>query len=68
MASEILLKKLKGCVGENVLVFIQNGFRFEGRVLDCDDEFIVIDEIKRGTQKIIGLEQIKEIQIKNGSD
>jgi len=64
MVSELIRESLKISIGKNVLVFLSNGFRFEGKVLACDDEFLQIFDLKRNAEKFIRLTEIQECELK----
>lgn len=40
--NEILKERLKNSVGKRVLIFLHNGFRYEGKITNCDDKWIEI--------------------------
>ena len=68
MVSEILITKLKSSVGLSGIIFLENGFRFESKILNCDDEFVEIYDIKKSSNKFIRLSQIAEVDgFENGA-
>jgi len=61
MGSEILKKDLLNSVGKIITLFLDNGFRYECRVITCDDSFVkIFDEVK-SREKLINLNQIAEV-------
>ena len=39
MVSELLINEVKNSIGKGVIFFIKD-FRFEGKIIDVDDEFL----------------------------
>ena len=66
MASMLLVNKLKNSIGLKVILFTSNSFRFEGKVLGIDEEFIEIYDLKKFRNKLIKLSEITEGDILNG--
>ena len=64
MVSKLIKESLKVSYGKVVLVFLENGFRFEGKILGCDDDFLKIRDFKRGSEKFIRLSKIVEAELK----
>lgn len=68
MVSELIKEDLKKNCGKIVLIFLNNGFRFEGLILACDEEFLKIKDFKRNSEKFIKLNEIVEAELKNGNN
>ena len=66
MVSMLLANKLKNSIGLRIILFTSNNFRFEGKVLGIDDEFIEIYDLKKFRNKLIKLSEITEGDILNG--
>lgn len=64
MVSEIIKESLKISIGKKVLIFLENGFRFEGTILDCDEEFLKIKDFRSQSEKLVQLTRIAEAEIK----
>lgn len=64
MVSELIKESLSTSIGKVVLVFLKNGFRFEGKVLGCDEEFLKIYDFKRRSEKFIKINDISEAEVK----
>ena len=60
--SELIKKRLIESVGKNVLIFLHNNFRYEGKITGCDETYVEILE-PRG-YKILDINEIKEIEVK----
>jgi hypothetical protein len=67
MVSELLTTKLKNSIGLRIILFTSNHFRFEGKILGIDDEFIEIYDLKKFRNKLIKLSEITEGDIIDGS-
>ncbi len=67
MVSEVIISRLKINIGKKGEFFqISTGWRYEGKILDCDDEWLIILDIK-GKEKCIKLVDLNEVNIYNGS-
>jgi hypothetical protein len=66
MVSMLLVNKLKNSIGLKVILFTSNSFRFEGKILGIDEEFIEIYDLKKFRNKLIKLSEITEGDILNG--
>lgn len=62
--SELIKKEISLSIGREVLIFLKNGFRFEGLIVDCDKEFIHIKDAKKGSDKFAKIDEISEIEIR----
>ena len=47
-----------------VKIFLHNGFRFEGKVTNCDDKFVEILDYKTNSYKLIEIIDIKDAGVK----
>jgi predicted RNA-binding protein len=63
MVSEILKKYMKNSRDKTVVIFLDNGFRYECQVIDCDDEFVKIFDLVKQKEKLINLNQITEVNV-----
>lgn len=64
--SEIIKKRVKESLGKTILIFLRNNFRFEGKLINCDDKYLEILDYKTNSYKIFAYGEIKEIEVKNG--
>lgn len=62
--SELLIKKLSNSIGKNAVVFLKNGFRFECKILNSDEECIEIYDTKKFFNKLIAISEIAEVELK----
>ena len=61
--SEILRKRLKESIGSSAKIFLHNGFKFEGKITNCDEKYVELLEEGRG-YKIIEIVNISDADIK----
>jgi len=54
---------LKESVGNYIKVFLTNGFKYEGKLLDSDENFIKILDAKTNQPRFISKEQIIELSL-----
>lgn len=67
MVSDMIISNLKGSIGCTAEVFMRsNGFRYEGKIIGCDDEFLIILDFKKNYNKYIELADLKEANVYNG--
>lgn len=58
--SELVIESIKESIGLSILFFVDNGFRYEGKVLACDGEYLKYFDIKKNSVRFIKLNQITE--------
>lgn len=61
--SELIVKSIKESIGLRIGLFNFKDWYFEGIVVDCDDEFLKLNDRKVG-MKLIPLSEIKEVSLK----
>jgi len=66
--SEIITERLKKSIGKNVIIFLKNGFRFEGKITNCDDSYVEILDIKLKDFKIIEINNISDLNLMKGGE
>ena len=66
MVGELLVNKLKSSIGLKVILFTSNKFRYEGKLLGIDGEFVEIYDFKKLRNKLIKLSEIIEGDIPHG--
>jgi len=63
--SEIIKKRLGESSGKDVEVFLHNNFRYFGKLINFDDNYLEILDYRTNTYKIININDIKELEVKN---
>ena len=61
--SEILLNRLKNSIGLEGIVYLVNGFRFECKIISCDDEFLEFYDTKKSRVKVVKILEISEVDL-----
>ena len=62
--SELVIESIKQSKGMPIIFFLNNGFRFEGKVLDCDGIYLKYFDIKKNCIRLQKLEEIQEAELK----
>lgn len=61
--NEIIKKRISESLGKDIKIFLNNGFRFAGKVTNCDDKYIEILDYVSSAYKIIDISQINNLEI-----
>lgn len=61
--SEIIKERLTNSLGKVIKVFLNNGFRFEGKLTNLDDKYLEILDFRSQAFKIILLDDIKDLEV-----
>jgi len=64
--SEIMSERLRKSIGKYSKVFLHNGFKFEGKITNCDDKYLELLELKG--YKILELKDISDVSIINDGE
>ncbi len=64
--SEIIIERLKNSIGKVAKVFLHNGFRYEGKITNCDDKYVEVLDFKTNSYKLIEIIDIKDADIEVG--
>ena len=62
--SELFKESIKQSTGLHILFFLDNGYRFEGKVLGSDDQYLKYYDAKRGATRFVRFTEIAEAEIK----
>lgn len=63
VVSELIIESLKENIGRRIGFFLENGFYFEGIILDCDGTILKYNDRKVGV-KLIEVSRIREVSMK----
>mgnify|MGYP000514369384 CR=1 FL=1 len=66
--SQTIKERLKKSEGKQVSVFLTNGFRYDGKITNCDDKYLEILTRDKGVYKIILISQINDMTIFDRED
>ncbi len=61
--SEIIIKRVSESIGKEIKIFLHNGYRFAGKVTNCDDKYIEILDYRSNAYKIIEISDIKDLEV-----
>ena len=61
--SEIINKRVSESVGKDIKIFLHNGWRYAGKVTNCDEKYIEILDYKTSSYKIIEIVDIKDLEV-----
>ena len=64
--SEIIIERLKSSIGKVAKVFLHNGFRYEGKITNCDEKYVELLDFKSNSYKLIEIIDIKDADVKVG--
>jgi small nuclear ribonucleoprotein (snRNP)-like protein len=59
----IITERLKKNKGKKIKVFLTNGFKFEGKITGCDEDFLEIVDFVTESFKIINISDIRDITL-----
>lgn len=62
--SEIIKERLKNSIGSEIKIFLHNGFRYAGKLTNCDEKYVEILDTISSAYKIISIKEIKDIEVK----
>lgn len=62
--SELVRESIKQSIGLKILFFLENGYRFEGKVLACDEVYLKYFDTKKNCIRLQKLEEIQEAELK----
>ena len=62
MVSEMLQNEIKNSIGMTIVLFIGT-FRFEGKIIDCDNEFVKYFDNRKCKPCFKKLSEINEMEI-----
>lgn len=63
MVSEIIIKRANESKGKRIKIFLNNDFKFEGKLTNSDEVYLEILDDRSGNFKIIQLIDIKEMEV-----
>ena len=61
--NEIIKKRIGESLGKEIKIFLKNGFRFAGKVTNCDDKYIELLDYVSGKYKIIDIDQVNNLEV-----
>ena len=61
--SEIIRKRVSESKGKEIKIFLHNGWRYAGKILNSDEKYVEILDHKSSSFKIIEFVDIKDIEV-----
>jgi len=62
--NDLLVERLRNSIGFNAVIYLLNGFRFECKILSCDDTFLEFYDTKKNFTKVIRVTEVREVDVK----
>jgi len=62
--SEIIKKRISESIGKDIKIFLNNGWRYAGKITNSDEKCIEILDYKTNSYKIINILDIKDCEVK----
>lgn len=62
--SEIIRKRVMESLGKETRIFLNNGWRYAGKITNCDEDYVEILDHKTNSYKIIKFIDIKDCEVK----
>jgi len=64
MVDKLVEESIKISIGKIIIYWDFEGRRFEGKILDCSDEYMKILDTHRGSERFIKLSELREAELK----
>jgi len=61
--SDIIKKRVSESLGKEIKIFLNNGWRYAGKITNTDEQYIEIIDYKTSSYKIIKFEDIKDCEV-----
>lgn len=61
--SELIKERVKESVDKTMKIFLNNGFRYEGKIINSDEEYVQILDFKINKYKFIKFNDIKDCEV-----
>lgn len=65
--NEVLKERLKESIGKEVKIFLENGFRYIGKITNCDENYVEILDYKTNSFIIIEIKNIDNAEVSIGN-
>jgi len=62
--NELIKERIKNSIGKVAKVFLHNGFRYEGKIINFDEKYFEILDFKTNAYKIIQIIDINNMEVK----
>ena len=61
--NELIKERLKESVSKEVKIFLENGFRYVGKITNTDDEYVEIIDYKTNSYQLIKFKDINNAEV-----
>jgi len=61
--SEIIKKRVSESIGKDAKIFLHNGYRYAGKITNCDDNYVEVLDYKTDSYKIIEIVDISDMEV-----
>jgi len=61
--SDIIKKRVSESIGKEIKIFLHNGYRYAGKITNCDDKYIELLDYRSGAYKIIDISEVKDLEV-----
>ena len=62
--SDIIKKRASESIGKDIKVFLNNNWRYNGKLTGCDEIYLEVLDYKTNSYKIIRFEDIKDMEVR----
>jgi len=62
--SDVLKKRLSESLGKDVKLFLHNGFKYEGKLTNCDDKYVEILDYKTRSYIIKEIVDVRNVEVR----
>ena len=66
--SQIIIDRLKENVSKEAHVYLINSFHFFGKIINCDEKYLELLDFKTNDIKLLLIEEIRQLDIKEGEE
>ena len=64
--SQLIIDRLKENISEEAHIYLLNGFHFFGKISNCDEKYLELFDYKTSDIKLLLIEEIRQVDIKEG--
>lgn len=61
--SELIKKRVSESIGKEIKIFLNNGWRYSGKITNSDEKYVELLDYKTSSYKIIKFEDIKDCEV-----
>lgn len=61
--SEIIKKRVSESIGKEIKIFLHNGYRYAGKIINSDEKYVEILDYKSNSFKIVEIIDISDMEV-----